>query len=195
MRAKVLQGRKSINWANSVLPEFMGALHENSPQNCRMAIKSTPPDFRRKPMRDNDFQTDRFRLTGQQWDTVLQLNGSPTWERLRRRYLQTREELGFMQRQDVPDRLQFQHHLVSDDDIGAVAALERDAVILRRQVDLPCVRHSLPVEFAAKATSVGISIMPGARRVCTRIARPMICRRELGVVCEGHDGHHRWSRL
>ena len=48
IRAKVLQGRKSINWANSVLPEFMGALHGSSPQNCRMAIKSTPPDFHRK---------------------------------------------------------------------------------------------------------------------------------------------------
>src|SRR5271157_946831 len=70
LRAKVLQGRKSINWANSVLPGVMGGAPRDSPQNCPIELISTPPDFREKPLWHNAFQRDRYKLTGQQWKAL-----------------------------------------------------------------------------------------------------------------------------
>ena len=68
---------------------------------------------------------------------------------------QVGKELGLVQRQDVFDGFQFQEHLVGENDVGAVAAVEMCAVIIQWQIDLASVRERVLIEFMAQATFIG----------------------------------------
>ena len=67
-----------------------------------------------------------------------------------------------MQRQEMLDGFQFQDHLVVDDEVGAVATVENDPVIINRQIDLLRLGDGIPVEFVAEATFVDAFEQAGA---------------------------------
>jgi hypothetical protein len=67
-----------------------------------------------------------------------------------------------MQRQDVLDGFQFEDYLVFDDQVCPVAAVEKYAVIVQRQIDLPLTGEHVLVEFVAQAALIGAFKQTGA---------------------------------
>jgi hypothetical protein len=65
-----------------------------------------------------------------------------------------RQELGFVQRQDALDRLEFQNHLIVHDDVGDVAAVEQDFVVTHGERYLATERYGGAVDLVAETQFV-----------------------------------------
>jgi hypothetical protein len=60
--------------------------------------------------------------------------------------------------QDVLDALQLQEHLVPDNDIDAVAAIQQNAIVIQRRIDLARVGDRVAFELKADSVYRGLTL-------------------------------------